>query len=191
MSEKPKPRERRFILNGSPCDTNFYPDGPRTVAEAERLGRSPCPKFKECSSGKMTDYLCAIKFGVEVAANATREGKSVHAEASGDFAEFLKDTNPPKGFIWSSDRKEFTVIKDKRDALEKIEGFAAQVVDGVQKTPSTQTVGPNFENVIAYATTENGAIDLARMEKLEGRFGSNGGRGCDVLSGPCSCGAWH
>jgi hypothetical protein len=139
----------------------------------------------------MTDYLCAIKFGVEVAANAMREGKTVHAEASGDFAEFLKDTDPPKGFIWSPDRKEFTVIKDKRDVLEKIEGFAAQVADGTPGAPSTQTVGSTFGDVIAHATTKDGVIDLARMEKLEGRFGSNGGRGCDVLSGPCSCGAWH
>ncbi len=53
-------------------------------------------------------------------------------------------------------------------------------------------VGPRFEDVVRYATnTITGAIDLAKMEKLDGRYGYNGGNGCDVLSGPCSCGAWH
>lgn len=51
-------------------------------------------------------------------------------------------------------------------------------------------VGPTFEDAIEYAF-KDGAIDLYRLQKLEGRYGYNGGRGCDVLSGPCSCGAWH
>ncbi len=37
----------------------------------------------------------------------------------------------------------------------------------------------------------NGAIDLRLMEAHEGLTGRNGGRGCDVSSGPCACGAWH
>lgn len=53
-------------------------------------------------------------------------------------------------------------------------------------------VGPGFGDVVAHATDpKTGAIDLRRMEQLEGRFGSNGGRGCDVRRGACSCGAWH
>lgn len=37
----------------------------------------------------------------------------------------------------------------------------------------------------------NGALDLAVMEAHEGLQGRNGGKGCDVRSGPCACGAWH
>lgn len=34
-------------------------------------------------------------------------------------------------------------------------------------------------------------LDLRLMEEHEGVYGSNGGRRCDVSSGPCACGAWH
>ncbi|MBI1968395.1 hypothetical protein HYS49_00650 [Candidatus Woesearchaeota archaeon] len=54
----------------------------------------------------------------------------------------------------------------------------------------TASVGPSFEEVVKYATTD-GTIDIGKLEELEGRYGYNGGRGCDVKSGPCSCGAWH
>lgn len=37
----------------------------------------------------------------------------------------------------------------------------------------------------------NGAIDSLAWEAHEGIQGRNGGRGCDVASGPCSCGAFH
>ena len=39
----------------------------------------------------------------------------------------------------------------------------------------------------------DGALDTAVMEAHEvyASQGTNGGRRCDVSSGPCSCGAWH
>lgn len=37
----------------------------------------------------------------------------------------------------------------------------------------------------------NGAIDSLVWQAHEGIQGRNGGKGCDVLEGPCSCGAWH
>ncbi|MBR9702987.1 hypothetical protein GOV10_03050 [Candidatus Woesearchaeota archaeon] len=52
-------------------------------------------------------------------------------------------------------------------------------------------VGPTFEDVVKYTLTEDGSINLAKMQELEGRYGYNGGQGCDVQYGPCSCGAWH
>lgn len=48
-----------------------------------------------------------------------------------------------------------------------------------------------FEEVVKSVTTEDGAIDLMALQRLEGSCGYNGGRGCDVFLGPCSCGAWH
>lgn len=47
-----------------------------------------------------------------------------------------------------------------------------------------------FEDRIKECVTANG-LDLAKLEEGEGLYGFNGGRGCDVLDGPCSCGAWH
>lgn len=39
----------------------------------------------------------------------------------------------------------------------------------------------------------DGVLDSRVMEAHEtyASLGSNGGRPCDVRSGPCSCGAWH
>ncbi len=39
----------------------------------------------------------------------------------------------------------------------------------------------------------DGVIDSRLMEAHEEcvNLGTNGGRRCDVVSGPCSCGAWH
>lgn len=39
----------------------------------------------------------------------------------------------------------------------------------------------------------DGALDTAVMEAHEvyASLGMNGGQRCDVISGPCSCGAWH
>lgn len=48
-------------------------------------------------------------------------------------------------------------------------------------------VGTSYEEVLRYSMTPDGAIDLAKMMSLEGRFGGR----CDVLEGPCACGAWH
>jgi len=51
-------------------------------------------------------------------------------------------------------------------------------------------LGPTFDDLLAHVT-DDGVVDLAAMQQFEGRYGYNGGRGCDVLEGPCSCGAWH
>jgi hypothetical protein len=37
----------------------------------------------------------------------------------------------------------------------------------------------------------SGALCLSLMERHEGLCGQNGGKKCDVLRGPCACGAWH
>lgn len=46
-------------------------------------------------------------------------------------------------------------------------------------------------NDLTQCCMTNGAIDLAAMQAHEGLQGNNGGKGCDVRSGPCACGAWH
>lgn len=46
------------------------------------------------------------------------------------------------------------------------------------------------DDLIANATTEDGAIDLAAIDNAPA-VGYNGGVKCDVTKGPCSCGAWH
>lgn len=61
-----------------------------------------------------------------------------------------------------------------------------------KKPDPKEEVGSSFDAVMRHAKNPKaGGIDPRRLDALEGRYGSNGGRGCDVRSGPCSCGAWH
>ena len=46
-----------------------------------------------------------------------------------------------------------------------------------------------FEELILCCTVE-GVIDFALMD-AHPIIGHNGGKWCDVLVGPCSCGGWH
>lgn len=46
-------------------------------------------------------------------------------------------------------------------------------------------------NGIMSCAMVDGAISIAIMQAHEGLHGHNGGVGCDVASGPCSCGSWH
>ena len=53
-------------------------------------------------------------------------------------------------------------------------------------------VGPYFNDVVNYATNDEGCIDLSKIEELEGRYSHiHGNKNCDVLKGPCACGGWH
>ena len=180
-------REKRLVLEGSPCDTNLYPDGPKTVTEAKTAGPVHCPHRHKCEKELTGDtgLDCIMLRGLEVAKNALKEAHSIDKEMR-DFGKFFESHHPPKGFVYSANRKEFEIIKDRREIIAKIREFAKTVFDEGQK----QDVGDGFEDVVAHAMTPEG-IDLRKMEELEGRFGTNAGRGCDVKRGPCSCGAWH
>jgi hypothetical protein len=73
-------------------------------------------------------------------------------------------------------------------AIEKFETVTANITKHWQ--PEEERRDGSFEGLMRHAATKNG-IDLRKLEAQEGRYGTNGGRGCDVSSGPCSCGAWH
>lgn len=45
-------------------------------------------------------------------------------------------------------------------------------------------------NELMQSAMKDGAIDLSIIDNAPA-VGYNGGRKCDVTSGPCSCGAWH
>lgn len=137
------------------------------------------------------NHGCILKTGQEVARNVLRGGSSVQTE----MAEFRRGHfRPSSGWFYSSDGKKMTTVTDDKEAVRLIGGFAHTVLDDTDpaeyKDPRL-SVGSDFGSVVAHAMTPEGAIDLAKIQELEGRFGSNGGRGCDVRRGPCSCGAWH
>jgi len=192
-------KQRNLILQGSPCETNLFNGGPETLAEARSMGSQKCPKYGECSKGTLhpqTGQQCVMQFGFQVAgfvAKGERQGVVVASEMADLSAEL---PNPSKGWISSKDRKTFEVLTERSEVLAAIEAFAREVLYGPEGTTDPRLeVGDSFEAVATYSIrSEPGGppvVDTARLDSLEGRFGSNGGRGCDVRSGPCSCGAWH
>jgi hypothetical protein len=68
-----------------------------------------------------------------------------------------------------------------------IEGEASQFPQPSKQEDLQLKVGGDFNDVLSYATTPEGALDLSKMQELEGRLGGK----CDVNKGPCACGAWH
>ena len=48
----------------------------------------------------------------------------------------------------------------------------------------------NFDDLIRCCTV-NGVIDPELMEEHRKIIPQRNPGGCDVISGPCSCGAWH
>jgi hypothetical protein len=181
-------KERSLIFDGIPCDINMHPDGPKTLAEARQAGRQPCPYWDRCSSGFLRDHQCVMSMGREVAKYVLSNGVSLGRE----MQDFRRDApRPAGGYIWSADRENFELITDFGQVVERVRGFARQLL-GLDASPEpTEAVGGSFQDVLAHATTQEGAVDLAKLDRLEGRCGHNGNRGCDVTSGPCSCGAWH
>lgn len=187
-------RERKLILDGSACQNNFNADGPKTVEESKRLGKQPCPNFERCNNGALhpvSGHQCAMMFGLTVAQYVVQKRTTVGVEMQ-DYRR--AGFRPKLGFFWSDDRETIGTITDVREAEAKIRSFAEQILggpDGSKVVDERLEVGPTLNDVVAHAMTPTGAIDLAKMQELEGRYGSNGGRGCDVARGPCSCGAWH
>jgi hypothetical protein len=187
-----KMREKRLVLEGSVCNCNLRGDGPKTYAEAARIGEVLCPRARLCLSKGLGDYACIMKFGQEVARNVLKEHSTVEAE----MAEFRRDPyRPSAGWLYSQDGHRMETVPNGHASAALIERFAHIVLDDDHASTSEDLrlgVGPRFEDVVAHAMAPDGlSIDLAKVQELEGRFGSNGGRGCDVRSGPCSCGAWH
>lgn len=176
-------REGKLIQAGG-CDRDFYPDGPKTVEEALRIGRSPCPHWEKCENGFLgpDSHDCVMKMGIQVAQHVLSKKSSV-AEETKNFRK--ANIHSPKGWIYSPNRKDFRIVPDGEETIKLIEKFVHIVLDDKNPTvPQTDDprlkVGPNYSDVVAHATTPDGAIDLLKIQELEGRFGSNGGVGCDV-----------
>lgn len=193
-------RSESLIENACFCDMNLYPDGPKTVEEARKIGPQLCPHAQKCNSGFLhpeSGHQCVMEMGREVAKYAIKERHSIEEE----MKDFIKmGPRPKKGWVYSLDRENFHVITDRKEVIRLVHRFAHLVL--VEEVPKEEgktggdkkesVVGDTFDDVLKYATDpKTGKIDLRKMEKLEGRFGKNGGRGCDVRKGPCSCGAWH
>lgn len=179
-------RERLLILARSPCETNFYDHGPRSLFEAE-MDEYRCPKFDECRRAAALDPdgpapPCLMLHAVALVRQVLMH--EVHLSAGiRQFIEEQRDADVPEGYLWSPNGEEFERVCDFCDVVELVKEFAAQVMGGEGAR--------DFQGLAGEIINEDGAVDVRKMAALEGRYGKNGGQGCDVLDGPCSCGATH
>lgn len=129
----PEPKERRFIIEGFPCEVNLYPDGPRTFAEAEE-NPQPCPWLKRCCEGLLTQgYQCVMSFGKQIAVSALENGVSVATEIK-DFLDYPPEDLAVKacnGMIWSPDRMTFEILS-LEEGIGKIGKFARMILKGIE-----------------------------------------------------------
>lgn len=185
-------RERELFFRYSPCTTNFHDDGPATVAEAEARGVERCPYYDRCAAtpgllNEKTGAQCLLRFAADCV-------QMMHLERSRFAAQVQKFRDwrptPAKGFIWSPDRQRFELIEDFDTAIAKLREFGLALMSGPasrQVTDLNDLVGTSMVDVGSGAP----ALSLSDMDEHAGNFGYNGGQGCDVLVGHCSCGANH
>jgi hypothetical protein len=113
-------REKRLILDGSPCDTNYFDRDLLTIEQSLIRGRTSCPNMKECETERA---YCLLRSGLEIAQYVVK-GSSLKEELD-DFAnaEFLDKK------CWNStDGKNFEIIQGKAKVLAAAERFARTVL---------------------------------------------------------------
>lgn len=193
-------RETRLITDGSVCeDAHSYLDpNVKTASDARAKGRIRCPVFNECMFGNMLDkrnLRCAARFGQEVAKYAMMD-----SNVAAEMQDFRREAFPPglQGFIDPYKDPE-NIITDKDEASAAVEEWANTILYGPEK-PEDPDISdivegplPSFSTLVERAMTEDGAIDLSKIDNSSStKIGPvNGGIRCDVSSGPCACGAWH
>lgn len=113
-------REKRLILDGSPCDTNYFDRKLLTIQQAVIKGRTYCSNIEECKTEKV---YCLLRSGLEIAQYVVK-GSSLKNELD-DFAkvDFLEEE-----CLNSIDGKKFEIIKGKAKVLAAVERFARTVL---------------------------------------------------------------
>jgi hypothetical protein len=99
---------------------------------------------------------------------------------------FEPETNTPTSFVWLDDDGAPKIVKDIAVVPQLILDYAVMAMG--------KGAGGDFNNLLAdivRPTLSGPALSLKELQSRAGRFGYNGGQGCDTVDGPCSCGAWH
>ncbi len=113
-------REKRLIIEASPCDTNYFDKTLLTVEQATGKDREYCTNYNQCKNGGIS---CALKYGWQMASHITK-GSTLQKELREfSMAPFLDEE------FWNSvNGKEYTRIKGKGKVLRAVEGFARIVL---------------------------------------------------------------
>jgi hypothetical protein len=86
--------------------------------------REFCPQFYRCNNGGLDPkegFQCVMASGHQVAKNTVDNNTTVEQEME---VFRSKNIHPPKGWMYSPDRREFTIISDGEEIFELVERFA-------------------------------------------------------------------
>jgi len=113
-------REARLIIEGSPCNVNYFDRNLLTVKQAVEQGLVYCQNRRACEESKT---FCTLKYGLEVAKYVIK-GSTLKKE----IYEFLDVPFIDEKFWDSENGWEFLQIKGKALALRAVERFANTVL---------------------------------------------------------------
>lgn len=166
------------------CDLN--------ILTPENITRTRCPlSASGCHVKKFTKELlvCGTDLGLDVARNTILENTSVASEIK-DLRGAIMSSNTSGIFFPTKDGVKKT--KSMSEVLTTIAEIATCILDKDIEKPVERTFTELLQSATVRSSTGEPVIDLRKIDALEGSCGHNrSGRGCDVTSGPCSCGAWH
>jgi len=113
-------REKRLIIDGSPCDVNYFNKDLLTINQAKEIRRQQCVNYGAC---KTEARPCTLRYGLEVAGYIIK-GSSLQKELEElSKADFLDNE-----FWYSKDGKEFEKIHEKSLVLRAVAEFAKLVL---------------------------------------------------------------
>jgi hypothetical protein len=188
-----KVRDKKLIQQGSPCDMDFFDKSIQTIEDAKSK-RKVCEKLRFCNTNNVA---CYRRFGLMLAKYAL-ENDTVDIEEAlqVEKRDALENYNADKFLLFKDGA--WKIVHDIESVIDEVVEFARVVIDATEKDRKSEEIrkDDSFEGLLKHSTikepvTGKGLIDVRKMEKEEGRYGSNAGRGCDTRKGPCSCGAWH
>ncbi|MBI2628520.1 hypothetical protein HYW74_00360 [Candidatus Pacearchaeota archaeon] len=157
-------RERRLIVEGSPCDTNYFDKSLLTFADAQERGRQMCANYEECQRKPMD---CALRYGLEVAKYVTK-GSTLEAE----LAEFSQAPFLDNLFWDSENRMEFIKLNGKARFLKAVERFARSVLlmdENVHVLPHCNSCDGVKLTTTVYDSIHDGLQELSGSGKTKPR----------------------
>jgi len=187
MKDKP-------FLSKRPCEFDFRA---AATGQQESACHRPCPWLKN-GACRSQGVWCLMDVAIVCAKQAIEQRRTIFAQVR-RFMELIDARETPEysgiftpggatptDFIWADGDAAPRVITNVSLVPKLIIDFAEIAMSGGVDSDTNGVIANSMRD-----SSSGPVLSLAAMQTHEGRFGYNGGQGCDVLEGPCSCGAWH
>jgi len=121
-------RERRFIKESSPCDTDMADKTIQTVADAVAKGRTWCSNREQCEKRSVAENIMCYRTTAKEMAGFILDRKSPFGQAvREEKEEYLGGA--PDGKFWVCRDGQWQVIEGKKNVVNDIVEFAILIID--------------------------------------------------------------